>query len=87
MGYIRRICATLISGLVINCALAYTPGDKVMLVTTKTCPACKIAKNILTSYHVPYTETTKKVWAVPQLYVNGKFKGYGIGSVQRYVNE
>lgn len=67
---------------------AYRPGDIVVLKTTPTCSACKEAKKILNSHHIKYIEQAPNGGKfVPQLYVNGKFKGYGVDSVISYVGE
>lgn len=67
---------------------AYKVGDKVVLKTSNGCGACQEAKQLLNSKHIPYTETSPNSGKyVPQLYVNGKFKGYGVDAVESYIHE
>ena len=71
-----------------NC-YAYKIGDKVELGGTSSCSACQEAKQLLISAHIKFTEispTTDSNY-IPQLYVNGKFKGYGVNVVEDYINE
>ena len=73
--------------VVLNCN-AYKIGDKVELGSSKECPACQVAKELLKDSHIPYKEvkpSNKDSEYIPQLYVNGKFVGYGIDVIKEYV--
>lgn len=62
------------------------PNDNVVLKTSSGCGACVEAKQLLNAAHVRYAEQQATGGGyVPQLYVNGKFKGYGVDTVERYL--
>lgn len=72
--------------LLSSLALAYRPGDKVVLTTLPGCEACEQAKQILYSHHIKFS-TKQESWGyAPKLYVNGKYMGTGVGAVETYAN-
>jgi glutaredoxin len=68
----------------------YHKGDKVVLVTSPNCPACETSKKELRANNIPfviksYKDPQYKAMFVPQLYVNGKYKGTGSEAVHRWI--
>jgi glutaredoxin len=62
--------------------------DIVVLVTAPNCPACETAKQMLKQHNIKYTIGDYKKYKarlVPQLYVNGKYLGYGVDAVEKYI--
>jgi glutaredoxin len=75
-------------GLMLLSFSVFAAQPKVVLVTAPGCPACDEAKQILKAHGIKYTTTSKGypgVRYVPQLFVDGKYKGYGVGPVEVFV--
>lgn len=88
MGKFKKFGLIILLILFSFSCFAYRPGDKVVLISSKNCPACTEAKNMLKSKGIPFMEKMdNKAWIVPQLFVNGKYRGTGTGAVWGYINE
>lgn len=67
---------------------AYNPKDRIELRVSSECSACKEAEALLKARGVVFTERSASSGKyVPQLYVNGKFEGYGVGAVEEYLSK
>lgn len=86
MKYLVLLIVLLIAFLSLNC-YAYRPGDRVTLGTTASCPACTEAKILLKTARIPFKEIepTNISMFIPQLFVNGKYLGNGVDTVEDYI--
>lgn len=77
----------LLLGLVIFAVTYVAQSDSVVLHVMNGCDACQQAEQLLNKHHIKYSTVHKGGEIVPQLWVNGRFKGYGIRAVEVYVKQ
>lgn len=67
---------------------AYHVSDKVMLGSKDSCENCQEAKELLYEAGIPFTviKPTNNSNYVPQLFVNNRYIGSGVGVVETYIN-
>lgn len=86
LGAIASTAATIFGSSPIQAAQKQT--HRVVLVTMPGCPACDEAKQLLRAAGIKFSTTSKGqpgVGYVPQLFVDGKYKGYGVGPVSQFI--
>lgn len=83
-----KLIAVILAMFISINSLAYKRGDVVQLGTENTCIACQEAKDELNKNNIPFTEIepTQDSDFIPQLYVNGKYMGSGVESVEEYIH-